>query len=72
MAKKKENKQEPIIHIHAKCKCFEIFEHVIESKSVARLIQIRDYVQLYKDKSMFDDKDTLVVNTVKVNPTLFP
>lgn len=31
-----------IIHIHAKCKSFEIFENVDEDKSIRRLKTIRD------------------------------
>jgi hypothetical protein len=40
MGKKKDS--DKIIHIHAKCEQFEIFEHQPENKAEARLKQIRE------------------------------
>lgn len=67
-----------IIHIHAKCKSFEIFENVDEDKSIRRLKTIRDMFNstgtfYFKGKKEFgkfrwSDGDKLVVNTIVVNP----
>jgi len=55
---------EKMIHIHAKCDQFEIFEIVPEKKCVQRLKTIRDMF-----KNRYSDK--LVVKTQIHNPTLF-
>lgn len=63
MTTKKQKPYPRIVHIHAKCNAFEVWEHIPENKAVRRLIQIRSYKRAYEDK--------LVVNTVVINPTLF-
>lgn len=58
-----------IIHIHAKCNAFEIFEQVVESKAVYRLNRIKSMFLFAKNRNkMIDDK--LKVKTVVVNPEL--
>lgn len=55
-----------IIHIHAKCNAFEIFEQVSEDIAVQRLTDIRDgFIKLRIDE---EEKGNLVVNTTLVNP----
>lgn len=64
-----------IIHIHAKCEAFEIWEQVPENKSVSRLITIKN---MFNSIGSFGDTvstkvfrlggDKLVVNTRVVNP----
>lgn len=58
---------EKIIHIHAKCAAFEIFEQVPEKKSVKRLIKIRSMFQ-GACKHFKTATDKLVVKTIVVNP----
>lgn len=58
---------EKIIHIHAKCEAFEIFEQVPEKKAVRRLINIRANFKQLKNRTQFFD-DILVVKTLLVNP----
>lgn len=60
---KKQKPEQRIVHIHAKCDAFEVWEHIAENKAIRRLIQIRSYKRLFEDK--------LTVNTVVVNPTMF-
>ncbi len=55
-----------IIHIHAKCDQFEIFEVIPERKAVCRLLRIR--LLFEGSKNRFIDK--LVVKTIVVNPEL--
>ena len=58
---------EKIIHIHAKCEAFEIWEQVPEKRVVSRLINIRkNFVNLKKRTWFCNDK--LTVNTIVVNP----
>lgn len=56
-----------IIHVHAKCESFEIFEHVDEKKCVARLNCIKNMFGSIRRKS---PTNKLVVNTMVVNPEL--
>lgn len=58
---------EKIIHIHAKCEAFEIFEQVPEKEAVRRLINIRANFKQLKNRTQFFD-DILVVKTLLVNP----
>ena len=58
---------EKIIHIHAKCKSFEIFEQVPEKKAVRRLVNIRKNFINLKNRIVFYD-DELLVKTIVVNP----
>lgn len=57
-----------IIHIHAKCGVFEIFEQVPEGKAVSRLESIK---KRFLKVSHWSNAGKLVVNTCLVNPTLF-
>ena len=66
-----------VIHIHAKCRSFEIFENVDEDESVSRLKTIRKmfnstgtFFRTSKSKAtqFRDGDDKLVVNTRLVNP----
>lgn len=65
---------ERLIHIHAKCDSFEIFEQLPEEKSFKRLEAIKkmflyggEFVQFGRKKTFFP-KGNLVVNTILVNP----
>lgn len=58
---------EKIIHIHAKCEAFEIFEQVPEVQAVQRLINIRNNFRKLKNRKQFYS-DELVVKTLVVNP----
>jgi hypothetical protein len=58
---------EKIIHIHAKCRAFEIFEQVPEKKAVRRLNSIRNNFTHLKKRIQFSD-DSLSVKTIVVNP----
>ncbi len=71
-----------IIHIHAKCDQFEIFEQLPENKAVARLRLIKKMFNYTGDlitvgtknlgfKKIRNDSDKLIVKTKLVNPTLF-
>lgn len=73
-----------LIHIHAKCDAFEIFEVLPESKAVNRLIKIRENFTYIKERGMtatqkrnrsrfrrpFLNTDNLIVKTRVVNPEL--
>ena len=66
---------EKIIHIHAKCDAFEIFEQVSEKKSVSRLRTIKNMFNstdrfggLNSKRSFRVNEDKLVVKTCVVNP----
>lgn len=56
-----------MIHIHAKCKMFEVFEVIAEPLSYQRLEMWLAHFKRYRDGM----DDQLVVNTVIINPTLF-
>lgn len=58
---------EKIIHIHAKCEAFEIWEQVPEKKAVRRLINIRKNFTNLKNRSQYYN-DSLIVKTLVVNP----
>jgi hypothetical protein len=58
---------EKFIHIHAKCKAFEIFELMPEKKAVKRLVNIKKNFINLKNRIQFSD-DSLVVKTIVVNP----
>lgn len=58
---------EKIIHIHAKCEAFEIWEQVPEKRVVSRLINIRKNFVNLKNRTWFCN-DKLTVNTIVVNP----
>lgn len=74
------------VHIHAKCEYFEIFEQVEESKSVERLLEIKQWFleQSRKDEMiqetsnaftgvslLYNHAEKLSVKTRLVNPELF-
>ena len=56
------------IHIHARCKSFEIFTQVTEKQAPSKLTQIKDLFN--KQKKRYTDKfdDKLLVKTKLVNP----
>ena len=56
---------EKIIHIHAKCEAFEIWEQVPEKRAVRRLINIRKNFTNLKNRFR---NDNLTVKTIVVNP----
>lgn len=56
-----------IVHIHAKCNAFEIYEQIPEEKAVNRLIRIRRNFEWFKNRKGFID-DHLTVKTKLVNP----
>lgn len=56
-----------LIHIHAKCDQFEIFEVVPESKAVRRLVSIRNLFEESKVRLI----DKLNVKTIVINRPLF-
>lgn len=57
-----------LIHIHAKCNAFEVFEVVPEKKAVSRLNRIkRNFIFA---QGHFLTSDHLVVKTGVVNPEL--
>jgi hypothetical protein len=60
-----------VIHIHAKCDAFEIWEHIAESKAYSRLLNIRKAFVQYQSSKGHQYTGSLVVNIVVVNPTLF-
>jgi hypothetical protein len=59
-----------IIHIHAKCDAFEIWEQVPEKKAVQRLIKIRNNFKWWSNRGHPYDAGNLVVKTIVVNPEL--
>lgn len=58
-----------LIHIHAKCESFEIFEQVPEKIAVKRLTNIRNSFSSLKSRVGRGD-DKLLVKTCVVNPEL--
>ncbi len=63
------SKNKKLVHIHAKCTSFEIFEVVPESRSVQRLMQIRSTYKFALDHN-YPKEEGLVVKTRVVNPEL--
>jgi len=64
-----------IIRIQAKCNAFEIDDQIEESKTLARLKQIKSYFMHRKtakilNKLIYSGSDNLVVTTSVINPTL--
>lgn len=56
---------EKVIHIHAKCPAFEIFEQVPEKRAVKRLETIK---AMYESRSSRLVGSRLVVKTILANP----
>lgn len=65
----KSNAPQKIIHIHAKCEAFEVYEQVPENKSVSRIIRIRNNFE-WASRRIGVDAGKLTVKTAVINPEL--
>lgn len=63
------SKNKKLIHIHAKCDAFEIYEVVEEKRAVPRLQKIRN-MAIWSENHRKASIGTLIVKTGVVNPEL--
>jgi len=62
------SKNKKLIHIHAKCNAFEVYEVVPENKAVQRLVRIRNNFKFTQGHYEKAPQDHLTVKTGVVNP----